>query len=286
MVCFCFQSFEYDNYFKMVHQVGNIWPKVLVPWNDKYSDRALKVLVFHGLGQHRVTKLENTESDGSYYVLKTNFMEGLEVRQGFAKYGADAYFDNEGNPVKIIRQNKSYTPKDGHEWEYAKFAFRGSLQVLVTAVDHLVGIHMITANRLVTASREALAPSHPLRRLLKPFTFRSVRINMGAAETLFAHKGMLQRAFALTDKGMFQTWDYAISVHKYEPILYKFKNQEIDTITMPLHEDGLDYWNIVKKFVTNYISHFYPPTDNGRYINDHSYILLHTFQYYKLLLSC
>ena len=235
----------------------------MVPWIDKYSDRALKILVFNGLGQHRVAKLVKAESDGSYYTLATNFMEGLEVRKGFAKYGADAYFDSEGNPVKIIRQNKVYTPKDGHAWEYAKLAFRGSLQVLVTAVDHLVGTHMITANRLVTASREALAPDHPLRRLIKPFTFRSIRINAGAAESLFAHKGMLQRAFALTDRGMYQTWDFAISVHKYEPIPDTFKNQNIDTIKMPLHEDGVDYWNIVKKFVTSYISHYYPPTKAG-----------------------
>ncbi|KAF0713355.1 hypothetical protein As57867_004377, partial [Aphanomyces stellatus] len=182
-------------------KVGKMWPKVHVTWTDRYSDYTLKSFVFNGIGSHLVEKLPKQEKDGSYYVVKLNFMDQLEVRPGFAKYGADAYFSSYGEIVKIVRQGQTYTPSlawsNPDKWEYLKMTFRGSLITKITAIDHLMGLHMTVGNYFTTASREQLAPDHPLRRLLKPFTFRAVAINRAASRSLMWSKAYMHRALAL-----------------------------------------------------------------------------------------
>ncbi|RHY81244.1 hypothetical protein DYB37_012326 [Aphanomyces astaci] len=204
--------------------------------------------------------------DGERYVMSKvcvllNVMQGLEVRPGFAKYGADAFFNKHGKLVKIQRGDKTYT-NTHDDWAYIKMTFRGTLMTKVTAVDHLLGVHVTAANYLVTASREKLPVRHPLRRLLKPFTFRSVSINYGAGRALFWPNGMLQRAFALTTAGMKQTWEFGLTQFKYATFPETMAKQEIDTLTLPFHQDGLDYWHIVYKFVANYVDLYYPSDDD------------------------
>ncbi|OQR84819.1 hypothetical protein ACHHYP_12774 [Achlya hypogyna] len=245
----------------VLSKVGHMWPRVNVHWNDRYSDRALELLAFNGLGQHLLQKLPEAHSDGSYYGIELDFMQVLEVRPGYAKYGASAYFNQKGKVTKIIRAGVTSHPGD-KDWEYFKLAFRGSLQTKVTAVDHLLGIHATVANIMVIANREQLPPTHPLRRLIKPFTFRSVAINYGAGRALFWPKGMLQRAYALTSNGMKQTWEYGLSHFKYETFPERRARQNIDTTTLPFHEDGMDYWNIVRTFVNDYLDLYFKTDAN------------------------
>ncbi|EQC28009.1 hypothetical protein SDRG_14281 [Saprolegnia diclina VS20] len=244
----------------VMSKLGHMWPRVNVHWNDRYSDRALELLAFNGLGQHLLMKLPEAHDDGSYYGICLDFMNVLEVRPGYAKYGADAYFTAKGKVTKIIRGGVTSRPgEDG--WEYAKLCFRGSLQTKVTAVDHLLGIHATVANYMVTSIREQLPPAHPVRRLLKPFTFRSVAINFGAGRSLFWPKGMLQRAYALTDKGMKQTWEYGLANFKYETFPERKARQSIDTVTLPFHEDGIEYWQICRTFANDYVDLYYKSED-------------------------
>ncbi|KDO25280.1 hypothetical protein SPRG_09110 [Saprolegnia parasitica CBS 223.65] len=244
----------------VMSKVGHMWPRVNVHWNDRYSDRALELLAFNGFGQHLLMKLPEAHDDGSYYGICLGFMKGLEVRPGYAKYGADAYFNAEGKVTKIVRGDITARPGDD-SWAYAKLCFRGSLQTKITAVDHLLGVHATVANIMVIANREQLPPTHPLRRLIKPFTFRSIAINYGAGRALFWPKGMLQRAYALTDKGMKQTWDIGLANFKYETFPEQIARQNIDTATLPFHEDGMDYWHICRSFVSNYVDLYFKSED-------------------------
>ncbi|EQC29798.1 hypothetical protein SDRG_12344 [Saprolegnia diclina VS20] len=183
-------------------------------------------------------------------------MQALDVRKGFAKYGADVFFDDKCKVTKIVRGSITYRPDDA-EWEYVKMCFRGSLQTKVTAIDHLLLVHSTIANHVTVVHREQLPPTHPLRRLLKPFTFRSAAINYGAGRALFWPQGMLQRAIALTTRGMKQTWDIGLGSFAYEPFPAMVARQQIDTMTLPLHEDGIDYWYIVSRFVSSYLALYY-----------------------------
>ncbi|KAF0684316.1 Aste57867_23713 [Aphanomyces stellatus] len=212
-----------------------------------------------------VEKLPAEQPDGSYYGILLNFMQVLEVRPGFAKYGADAFFDKQGKLLKIQRGDNTYTKSD-KEWEYVKLCFRGSLQTKVTAVDHLLGIHITVANYLTTSSREQLPVNHPLRRLIKPFTFRTVSINFGAGRALFWPNGMLQRAYALSTAGMKQTWEFGLKHFVYNTFPNRIAKQNIDTIELPFHKDGMDYWTIVFNFVNAYVDLYY--TDDANLTSD------------------
>ncbi|KAF0696552.1 hypothetical protein As57867_012652, partial [Aphanomyces stellatus] len=235
--------------------------------------------VFNGIGSHLVEKLPKQEKDGSYYVVKLNFMDQLEVRPGFAKYGADAYFSSYGEIVKIVRQGQTYTPSlawsNPDKWEYLKMTFRGSLITKITAIDHLMGLHMTVGNYFTTASREQLAPDHPLRRLLKPFTFRAVAINRAASRSLMWSKAYMHRALALTEKGLAQTWQYATDNFKFEPFPDMIARQNIDTFPLPFHEDGLDYWNLVRGFVGDYVNLYY--TSDADVTSDTSVVAFYSF---------
>jgi hypothetical protein len=35
----------------VMQHVGKMWPRVSVHWHDRYSDRAIELLAFNGLGQ-------------------------------------------------------------------------------------------------------------------------------------------------------------------------------------------------------------------------------------------
>ncbi|OQR86005.1 hypothetical protein ACHHYP_11097 [Achlya hypogyna] len=241
----------------VLSKVGHMWPQVRVHWDDRYSDRALELLVFQGLGQHMVTKLPQPHADGSYYTVALNFMDALEVRAGYAKAGADAFFTSKGKVTKIVRQGVTYVPGDAG-WEYAKLCFRGSVNIKITAVDHLIGLHVTAGNYLTTASREQLPPAHPLRRLLKPFTFRAAAINYEASNSLFAPKSVLHRAFAFSEKGMAQAWAAAQSMIRLETFPQHIARQGVDSLSLPFHEDGLAYWDIVHSFASDYLGLYFP----------------------------
>merc|ERR1719389_642224 len=72
---------------------------------------------------------------------------------------------------------------------------------MVTAVDHLYTTHFSVANSLAAASREALPPAHPLRRLLSIFTFGTIGVNKNAAHQLVGPHHLLHRSTPFSDFG-------------------------------------------------------------------------------------
>jgi len=84
-------------------------------------------------------------------------------------------------------------------WQYWKFAFRSSLFLKVTLVDHLWATHFTAANSLAAAAREALPPIHPLRRLLTMFTFNTIQVNANAFHQLLGPDALLHRSTPFYD---------------------------------------------------------------------------------------
>ncbi|KAG9401109.1 hypothetical protein AC1031_009867 [Aphanomyces cochlioides] len=149
-----------------------------------------------------------------------------------------------GHADSITHGGKAYQ-RDDIEWEYVKFCFRSSLKAKITGIDHLLGIHATVANYLTTSNREQLPVDHPIRRLIKPFTYCT------------ALRGVFQRAYAYTENGMHQLWDCGRQQFQFHTFPELVARQQINTIKMPFHEDGLDYWSIVHKFVSSYIDLYY-----------------------------
>jgi len=261
--------------------------RVLVPWGaDRMSDTALEDIIFYGIGQHRLQKVPPTDTwgaqiHGAYYAVYLNFASTLEVKSGFAKLGADAYFDATGKILGIVRNGRIWRPTDslGKEttctgylwwkscsyelgWRHAKLAFRGTLMAIITLIDHLYGLHFTIGNAIVTSNVRELDPAHPLRRLLTPFGFRTEAINFQAANVLTPEYHLVHRASALSNKGMHDAYAFANTTSRmmtWNTIVYKIKTRgdTVDTFTLPIDEDGTDYYAIINKYVKSYMQlHF------------------------------
>ena len=100
-------------------QLFGYWPEFrsMVKWpeSQRYSDEGLRLLVFYGIGQHRIRPVHPTDPQGhdAAFCVKLDFAGGLQTRPGYAKLGADAYFNSEGNILHIYRQGTKYTPNSG-----------------------------------------------------------------------------------------------------------------------------------------------------------------------------
>ena len=77
--------------------VGDAYPAVNTQYKEKTTDAALTQMCFYGIGAHRLyratmptTAVELASGD---WVVRTNMLAELPVREGLDSYGGDCYFD-------------------------------------------------------------------------------------------------------------------------------------------------------------------------------------------------
>lgn len=259
-------------------------------WNspEGNSDEAFSQIFFYGSGQHRL-QAPRLEDDvdapkGAVYAVYLDVASTLEARPGFATLGGAAYFDRNKQPLGILRGGTMYTPDmssgepsscsvndvgltscEGGEvgWEHAKMAIRGTLDAVVTVVDHLAGLHFIKANALATAVTESLPPDHPLQRMCTPFIYRTIDINYGANLALANIGGFVSRATGLTNRGLTDLFTWAsLDQNSYAPYPAQWAAQGLPEATkLPLHEDGQELLNAITAFVRSYLELYYDYAD-------------------------
>jgi hypothetical protein len=259
-------------------QPGEMWSAY------RYSDAALEALVFDGIGQHRVTKIDRTAAGaggsdapaGAAFAVLLGFAATLEQEEGFDPLGADGYFDADGRVVAIVRDGVTYRP-DGpagtgrscawelgllgwaykcsawtEGWLHAKLAFRGTLFAVVTLIDHLLGMHLTYGNALSLTSKEELPPSHPLRQLMQALIYRTDAVNYASMVMLLAEKAYVRRATALTPRGMNDIFMYGNSTLKWETIPDRIRARGVDTLVLPMDEDGRDFYNVMRGYAARF----------------------------------
>eukprot|EP01061_Rhynchopus_euleeides_P020068 TRINITY_DN3280_c0_g4_i1.p1 TRINITY_DN3280_c0_g4~~TRINITY_DN3280_c0_g4_i1.p1 ORF type:complete len:592 (+),score=194.63 TRINITY_DN3280_c0_g4_i1:194-1969(+) len=244
---------------------------------------------------------------GATYAVYLSDAEALEVKPGLARLGGDAYFNEHGIVTHIRRLGRFYYPSQpGWErhtttdlsrrecaevggrcrrwfmssapcvcrvparlgFKSAKMAFLGTLSVVITAIDHLYGVHLSVSNAIVTSNVQALPTSHPLRTLMHPHTFRAAVINYRASFQLVNEYSHLHRSTALTETGLRQLFKYAQTEAAglgWKTVPERHAAQGFtaeDKVKLPLHEDGGDYYAVVRKYVHGYLSAHYNYAEN------------------------
>lgn len=233
---------------------------------ESTSDAAMTRWAFYGLGAHLLRRtpsrsLQNPVIFDSKetYVVDLLWMKDLEVRKPFRRFGAAAYFDSSQRLRRIALPEGNFFPgKSG--WEHAKFVWRSSLLVGVTFKDHLALTHLKLSSIVVQTTREELPPHHPLRRLLAPFSYRTIEVNRGASSYLCAELGVLHRATALSVNGLVGGFQAALSLPA-RPLLKEQAEQGLAEV-VPYVQDGLDFYRIVHRFVRSYFELYYPDQDS------------------------
>lgn len=269
------------------------FPPVNVRYTESCTNMATLVsnLAFSGLCCLRTKRVDSypetsvvrKESNGAVYVNDNTPLGAYRVRRGYQRYGAAAYFDEDCHLVGIYTccdsayferpenlvvplelgsaDDKLDEPKYD-KWRHAMWAWRVSALTMATVSDHLVNVHMVDANSLVSASRKHLPISHPMRCFLKIFTFRTVAINSKAHKTLIDRKGIVNRNWA------FETDDLQELISETKVLFKKdFKDYippcMIEAPNYPVNEDIPAFKNIIHGFVEGYIRLVYDAPSTG-----------------------
>jgi hypothetical protein len=239
-------------------------PKMNVEWRELTSDAAQSRLAFAGLGSLRLDRLSDEaaacDPDGARWVVDLRFVGDYEVRDGFERFGAAAWF---GAKRELLRITWSHGGRDVYPgdplWEHAKYAWRASLFVGVTIADHLWGLHLRSGNEMVIALREQLSEEHPVRLLLKPFTYRTISVAHRAANTLVVERGLPHRGFALTYEGLTGLLAYGTPLARLETFPTLLASRGTAGLEdFPYGEDGMALWALVHRYVEQTIALHFP----------------------------
>ena len=262
-----------------------------VIYHDFSSDRAMTQLAFSSCAcqyTHRVGKTwhpghgipDEKLLQNAIYVNDMTALSTFNVRQPFERYGAAAYFDNDYQIIGIYWSHRSRLVKPGEQfWEHAKYVWRSTFFAHVTICDHLLVTHMIECNAFVTASRKCLSDNHPLRRLVKPFTYHTISINQQAAVSLVNERGLVHRIWAFDYDEFLKVCDYISMNYKFR-ILPNFihpsmtptengkTNEQWDAI-YPIYHDLNAFWKIIQTYVTTFFHiNYNVSTDDDNLPND------------------
>lgn len=226
-------------------------------WKEVSSDASTSRFFFYGAGQ--VLTVPSGDK-GKPFVVDFSHLKDAKVRPGMEHYGLQMFFDAKQKPVlvKDVRGDKTFAPGD-REWEAAKFRVRQTAAMCITAVDHLLAVHLLAANEFVNAVRFNLPMDHVLHRLAIPFTFRTVYVNNRAADSLLPERSMLHRASALEYEGVVELLeDGAAKSHVWEPFpaMASAKYGELCK-TSPFVVDGIGYYETVRAFVADWVAQAY-----------------------------
>lgn len=205
-------------------------------------------LIYHctkGLASH----LMKYDKDLNIYIVDLLYLEKFEVRQGFCKYGAKIFINDNLTVNKIILfDNTEYTCESEY-FQYAYNIFSSSLMLHSTIKDHALFTHFLSAGNMSAIIYELQGIiSDELLNFIKPFIYRTTEINQTALETLLCKSGIITRLFALTDNGLENLIKYYIQNienEKYELFNDSPHNYHYSNMT--------DYYDIIKHFVKNYI---------------------------------
>jgi len=203
----------------------------VVPYRELQSDRTLERMVFQGIGAHRLETYSGTglrgflnpigfdgvptvprpcspslmealpgplQANVRFMVHIDGLFDDVPKRPHMGRWGGNAFFSGEGKLLALQYQGVTEVPQ-GKNWEAFKFFFRSSLVSTVTAFDHLVSTHILTAETLALASIETLPVDHSLRVLLMPFTYGTLNINFQAGNNLFPRRMLVHRASPWAD---------------------------------------------------------------------------------------
>jgi len=241
-------------------------PEPLEHFDDFEKDDTISNMAFYGIGQNFLKKATGKEGKIAYEVDCTTVLSGLETRSGYERYGANAFFgeDRKLMEIHVSSMGKTIKPKD-KEWMHAKWVWRVSLVTLVTAGNHLMKTHWTVANTAHIAARTKLNEDHPIRQVMKVFTYGTGAINNVANTLLMQDKGLFHRMFGFTYKGFSSMLSSLYEDFKYETlpemVASKKLSKEMEE-QIPLCTDGLPVWNAFLKFFESYVDFFYPDESN------------------------
>jgi hypothetical protein len=251
------------------------------PNNQKYINWArdianlstvdrLKFIATKGMGAHLL------DADNC---IDLSYMYQFKVRPKFVPYGAKLLNATNMTDTARLSSTRSkfsgiaielpYTPifkkgkisefieppsifkPNSENWQFAYNMFVASLLTHVTVADHALECHIILSNNVATLCMCYYDRiNHSILNLLKPFVFKTNSINQKALDILICKGGIINRIFGFTKQSMENFYEYHINSYRYTGIH--------DLAETEFKRDAIKYWNVIEKFVSDYIDDVCP----------------------------
>lgn len=202
--------------------------------------------------------------DPDDYVIDMRCFDGHRPKPGLVAPGGLAVFDVVGERLRtraILFEGRAHRPGDPSYGRACK-AFLCALNTYLTTFTHNVTIHLAYLTPTAVASANALAPHHPIRRLLHP-AFHTVLIGNHEVAT-----------FQIVGAGSFATklfsHEYPTLVRMLSAHLDDFRIADLDPqqafdqhglrdapVALPFWDDDLALWRITLRYAEAYIDRYY-----------------------------
>ncbi|KAL6485583.1 hypothetical protein MHYP_G00049750 [Metynnis hypsauchen] len=161
-----------------------------------------------------------------------------------------------GNPI--------FLPSDSEtDWMLAKIFVRNA-----EFNEHELNFHLLRTHLLgevfTVAMMRNLPSCHPLFKLLVPHTRFNLQINIMARRVLISVDGIFPQFTAIGNNSMMTFLKRAGSSLTYSSLCIPDDIKERGLETIPNYyyrDDGLELWNIIYKFVSGFVSHYYSDQD-------------------------
>ncbi|CAL4158239.1 unnamed protein product, partial [Meganyctiphanes norvegica] len=226
---------------------------LLFTYNSKenYPKKNISELQLANAGVLFGTKLGYCTLDHDFHIYLSTQYEHLDITQ------------------QIIQQitQRVYTPKDPlNTWMLAKMYYNNAEAQFHQALSHFCYTHSLM-DGIATSMNRQLSPSHPIYKLLRPHFKDIISINKYAGKTILKYGTMLE--------------SWSMGFHGFKQLILKatphitFKRAigsvESDATARgvwdkqvlpyyPFRDDAMALYNIIKKYVTTIITHYYGTT--------------------------
>ena len=102
------------------------------------------------------------------------------------------------------------------QWERSKQAALCAATTHLSLVRHFNGVHLAGGAQVAIATRNALPPAHPLRRLLWPYVYATQQSNDMVTRGQMLRGGDFEDTFGLTFEGMCALFDDTYPAYRFE----------------------------------------------------------------------
>jgi hypothetical protein len=188
--------------------------------------------------------------------------ENLELKCGgktYERYGGKFSFNPDGSDPEITYLGKTYHPSDA-DWPRVQYIVLSTTLLAVVVELHTTHVHMLNSALFTLKTRSILNKDHPIYRLMRPFTIKSVAINEHAIHSILGDSGILLHGSALTYGSLKRLYRSANDGYKHIPLpqLLTSRGLASEAANVPYVEEGLRVWKIISDFVTHYVELYYP----------------------------
>lgn len=210
--------------------------------------------------------------DGERFVADLSHWESLALKCGgkiYESYGGRLEFDAALKDVSITWKGTRYTPEHPG-WPKARYVLVSTALLSVVVEHHTLQIHFLNAALFALKSRTHLTAQHPIRMLLRPFTFRTVTINEHAVHSILTEGGFLFHGSALTWESLKKLYAHAAAEYRHVPVPVELAAKgllEPSGSAAPgvaFAEEGLLVYASIERFVRAYVKLYYPDDDAVR----------------------